>query len=380
MNIFYNIIRRNAILMTALLPFALQSCGGSGTSGGGNTASSQSATTTTQPVAKQHFEIKIINLNPESTGKVGDEYSLDITDDGTVSADSTIIKVDGKKIATLPKGETSFRIATANIRCGRVPVSVQFCLPGGTSEYASQTLMLYSDIVPKKKSYKVLATYPHDVAAYTQGLVYEDGCFYESTGLTRKSSLRKVKIDNGSVLQSVNLEDEYFGEGLAMVGDKLMQLTWTSHKGFVYDKKTFERLSEFNVATEGWGLSALNKDTLILTSGSENLYFLEPNGFSNIKTIQVCDNLGVVQRLNETEIVNGRLLANIYQTDLIAEIDYNTGKVLSYIDLEGILPGNLRSSSTDVLNGIAYDAAGDRLFVTGKNWPKLYLIKIIDAK
>ncbi len=366
--------------MTALLPFALQSCGGSGTSGGGNTASSQSATTTTQPVAKQHFEIKIINLNPESTGKVGDEYSLDITDDGTVSADSTIIKVDGKKIATLPKGETSFRIATANIRCGRVPVSVQFCLPGGTSEYASQTLMLYSDIVPKKKSYKVLATYPHDVAAYTQGLVYEDGCFYESTGLTRKSSLRKVKIDNGSVLQSVNLEDEYFGEGLAMVGDKLMQLTWTSHKGFVYDKKTFERLSEFNVATEGWGLSALNKDTLILTSGSENLYFLEPNGFSNIKTIQVCDNLGVVQRLNETEIVNGRLLANIYQTDLIAEIDYNTGKVLSYIDLEGILPGNLRSSSTDVLNGIAYDAAGDRLFVTGKNWPKLYLIKIIDAK
>lgn len=367
------------IILAALLPLALQSCGGGSTSGGSSTTSSQNATNIQQPAAKQHFELKILNQNPESTGKVGDKYDLTITDDGTVSADSVIIKVDGKKIATLPSGETSFTIPTANLRCGRVPVSLQMCLPDGTSEYASQSLMLYSDIVPKKKSYKVLATYPHDVAAYTQGLVYEDGCFYESTGLTRKSSLRKVKIDNGSVLQSVNLEDEYFGEGLAMIGDKLMQLTWTSHKGFVYDKKTFERLMEFNVATEGWGLSALNNDTLILTSGSENLYFLEPNGFSNIKTIQVCDNLGVVQRLNETEIVKGKLLANIYQTDMIAEIDYHTGKVLSYIDLSGILPDNLRSSNTDVLNGIAYDAAGDRLFVTGKNWPKLYLIKIIDA-
>ena len=365
--------------MAALLPLALQSCGGSGTSGGSTTSQTTTANTQQQPV-KQHFEIKLLNQNPESTGKVGDNYSLSITGDGTVTADSTIIKVDGKTTATLPKGETSFTIATSALRCGRVPVSVQFCLPDGTSEYTSQSLMLYSDIIPKKKSYKVVATYPHDVAAYTQGLVYEDGCLYESTGLQRKSSLRKVRIDNGNIIQSVNLEDEYFGEGLAMIGDRLMQLTWTSHKGFVYDKKTFERLTEFNVATEGWGLSALNNDTLILTSGSENLYFLEPNGFSTVKTIQVSDNLGVVQRLNETEMVNGRLLANIYQTDQIAEIDYNTGTVLSYIDLTGLLPDNLRSSNTDVLNGIAYDAAGDRLFVTGKNWPKMYVIKIIDTK
>ncbi|MBQ1696592.1 MAG: glutaminyl-peptide cyclotransferase [Bacteroidales bacterium] len=378
MNTLYN-IRRNAMWMAALLPLALQSCGGSGTSGGSTTSQTTTANTQQQPV-KQHFEIKLLNQNPESTGKVGDNYSLSITGDGTVTADSTIIKVDGKTTATLPKGETSFTIATSALRCGRVPVSVQFCLPDGTSEYTSQSLMLYSDIIPKKKSYKVVATYPHDVAAYTQGLVYEDGCLYESTGLQRKSSLRKVRIDNGNIIQSVNLEDEYFGEGLAMIGDRLMQLTWTSHKGFVYDKKTFERLTEFNVATEGWGLSALNNDTLILTSGSENLYFLEPNGFSTVKTIQVCDNLGVVQRLNETEMVNGRLLANIYQTDQIAEIDYNTGKVLSYIDLTGLLPDNLRSSNTDVLNGIAYDAAGDRLFVTGKNWPKMYVIKIIDTK
>lgn len=377
MNTFNN-IRRNAIIFAALIPLAFQSCGGSGSNT--NTTTQTPTANTQQQPAKQHFEIKILNKNPESTGKIGDDYNLDITSDGSVVADSTIIKIDGKKVATLPKGETSFNIATSALRCGRVPVSLQFCLPDGTSEYASQTLMLYSDIIPKKKSYKVLATYPHDVEAYTQGLVYEDGCLYESTGLKRKSSLRKVKIDNGSILQSVNLEDEYFGEGLAMIGDRLMQLTWQSHKGFVYDKKTFQRLSEFNVATEGWGLTALNNDTLILTSGSENLYFLEPNGFSTIKTVQVCDNLGVVQYLNETEMVGGRLLANIYQTDQIAEIDYNTGKVLSYIDLTGILPDNLRSTTTDVLNGIAYDVAGDRLFVTGKNWPKIYLIKIIDAK
>lgn len=362
-----------------MLPFALQSCG-SGTPGNSGQSTSQSSHASTQnAVAKQHFAIKILNNNPESIGKIGDDYTLDISSDGTVTADSIIIKVDGKKTAILPSGQNSFVIPTAALRCGRVPVNVQMCLPDGTSEYASQTLMLFSDIVPRKKSYKVLASYPHDIAAYTQGLVYEDGCFYESTGLTRKSSLRKVKIDNGSILQCVNMEDEYFGEGLAMINDRLIQLTWTSHKGFVYDKKTFERLSEFNVATEGWGLTALNQDTLILTSGSENLYFLEPNGFSNIKTLQVCDNLGVVQRLNETEIVNGHLLANIYQTNQIAEIDYNTGKVLSYIDLSNILPENLRTSTTDVLNGIAYDEAGDRLFVTGKNWPKVFLIKIIDA-
>ena len=364
--------------MVALLPLALQSCGGSGTSGGN--ATSQSNTAAQQQPVKQHFEIKILNDNPESTGKVGDNYSLSITSDGTVEADSTIVKVDDQKVATLPKGETTFSIATSALRCGRVPVSVQFCLPYGKSEYASQSLMLFSDIVPKKKSYKVVATYPHDVGAYTQGLVYENGHLYESTGLNGKSTLRKVKIDNGDIIQSVSLESDYFGEGLAMIGDRLMQLTWTSHKGFVYDKNTFQRLSEFGVATEGWGLSAINKDTLILTSGSENLYFLEPNGFSTTKTLQVCDNLGVVQRLNETEIVSGRLLANIYQTDQIAEIDYNTGKVLSYIDLTGLLPDNLRTSSTDVLNGIAYDEAGDRLFVTGKNWPKLYIIKIIDTK
>ena len=365
--------------MAALLPLALQSCGGGGTSGGSTTTQTTTANTQQQP-AKQHFEIKILNQNPESTGKVGDNYSLSVTDDGTVTADSTIIKVDGKTIATLPKGESTFTIATSALRCGRVPVSVQFCLPDGKSEYASQSLMLYSDIVPKKKSYKVVATYPHDVDAYTQGLVYENGYLYESTGLKGKSTLRKVKIDNGDIIHSVNLDHEYFGEGLAMIGDRLMQLTWTSHVGFVYDKNTFQKLSEFSIATEGWGLSAINSDTLVLTSGSENLYFLEPNGMSPMKTIQVCDNLGVVQRLNETEMVKGRLLANIYQTDQIAEIDYNTGKVLSYIDLTGLLPDNLRTTSTDVLNGIAYDEAGDRLFVTGKNWPKLYIIKIIDTK
>lgn len=369
--------RIEKLLLAALMPLALQSCG---TSGGDSASQSQGGTVTQPQPAIQHYSIKLLNQNPESVGKVGDDFGLEISGDGKVEADSVIIKVDGNKVATLPKGGSSYTVSTSSLRCGRVPVSVQFCLPDGQSEYCAQSLMLYSDIVPKRKSYKVIASYPHDVAAYTQGLVYENGSMYESTGLRRKSSLRKVRIDNGDILQSVNLEDEYFGEGLAMIGDRLFQLTWTSHKGFVYDKKTFERLSEFNIATEGWGLSAVSNDTLVLTSGSENLYFLEPNGFSTVKTLQVCDNLGVVKRLNETEMVNGSLLANIYQTDMIAEIDYHTGKVLSYIDLSGLLPDNLHTNDTDVLNGIAYDEAGDKLYVTGKNWPKIYLIKIIDAK
>ena len=359
------------------MPFALQSCG----LGGGESNSSQSVPNSrTQQAPQTHFSMKILNANPESVGRNGDKFNLNISGDGTVEADSVVIKVDGVKTATLPKGESSFLIETAALRCGRIPVNVQIFLPGGECEYCSQSLMLYSDIVPERRTYRIVATYPHDVAAYTQGLVYEDGAFYESTGLHRKSSLRKVTVDKGTILQSVNLEDEYFGEGLAMIGDRLFQLTWQSYKGFVYDKRTFERIREFNIGTEGWGLSALGSDTLILTSGSENLYFIEPEGFSTVKTIQVCDNLATVTRLNETEVVDGRLLANIYQTDMIAEIDYHTGKVLSYIDLTGLLPDNMRTDDTDVLNGIAYDAKGDRLYVTGKNWPKVYQIKILSDK
>ena len=329
-----------------------------------------------QTPQEKNFSLKLSNLDENSIGKVADKFSLDIIQDKGIDFDSAIVSVDGKKFAVLNSGELSLSIDTKNFRCGIVPITVQV-FKGGKTEYLGASIKLHSDIVPQRKTYKVLKSYNHDNQAYTQGLQYEDGVFYESTGLKKKSSLRKIKPETGEVLQSYILEEEYFGEGLTIMDDKLVQLTWQNHKGFVYDKKTFEKIRDFDIATEGWGLTYYN-DTLLLTDGSENVYFLEKNNFSSVKYIQVYDNLGPVKMLNETEMIDGRLYANIYQSDLIAEIDYHSGKVLSYIELTNLLPSTLRESNTDVLNGIAYDEKGKRLFVTGKNWPKLFEIQIID--
>jgi glutamine cyclotransferase len=366
-----------SLLLTAMVPLAFQSCG----SGGGDTSSQKSnSEAPTQQTVVKHFDMHIANTDPESKGKCGDRFNVTFSDDGAVKADSVVLKVDGKVVSVLRSTSDPFVLETASLRCGVVPVSAQVCLQGDQSEYISKSLMLYSDIVPTRKTFKVLAAYPHDVEAYTQGLVFDNGVLYESTGLNRKSTLRKVNIANGDILQSYILDSQYFGEGLAMIDNMLYQLTWQSHVGFVYDKNTFNKIGEFSIGTEGWGLSALNNDTLVLTDGTENLYFMEPKGLSTIGKIQVCDNISVVTELNETELVDGVLMANIYRSNNIAEIDYHTGKVLSYIDFTGLLPDNLRTSSTDVLNGIAYDAAGKKLYVTGKNWPKLYNVKIIETK
>ncbi|MBQ3656902.1 MAG: glutaminyl-peptide cyclotransferase [Bacteroidales bacterium] len=364
-----NFINKILLFSTSALCF---SCGQSGQEN-----KTQNQNIQQQPVVQEkNFSLKLSNLDENSIGKVADKFSLDIIKEKGVDFDSATVNADGKKIAALNSGELSLTIDTKDFRCGIVPLTVQV-FKDGKSEYLSASVKLHSDIVPKRKTFKVVKTFNHDNQAYTQGLQYEDGVFYESTGLKKKSSLRKVKPETGEILQSFILEDEYFGEGLTIMDDKLVQLTWQNHKGFVYDKTSFEKIREFDVATEGWGLTYFN-DTLYLTDGSENIYFLEKNNFSTVKYVQVYDNLGPVKMLNETEMIDGKLYANIYQSDLIAEIDYHTGKVLSYIELTNLLPQNLRTDNTDVLNGIAYDEKGNRLFVTGKNWPKLFQIQIID--
>ena len=330
-----------------------------------------------QPIQEKNFSLKVSNLDENSIGKVADKFSLEILNENNKNIDSVVISVDGKKYAVLKPSELPYIVDTKSFRCGMIPLTLQVFYEGKT-EHLGSSIKLFSEVIPKRKTYKVVASYNHDNQAYTQGLQFEDGFFYESTGLNNKSSLRKVKPETGEILQSYILEGEYFGEGLTIVDNKLIQLTWKNHKGFVYDKKNFEKIQEFDVATEGWGLSYYN-DTLLLTDGSENIYFLEKNNFSTLKFIQVYDNLGPVKMLNETEIINGRLYANIYQSDLIAEIDFHNGKVLSYIELTNILPNNLRTDNTDVLNGIAYDKKGDRIFVTGKNWPKVFQIQLLDV-
>ena len=224
--------------------------------------------------------------------------------------------------------------------------------------------------------YRIVHIYPHDPQAYTQGLLYEDGHLYESTGLNGSSSLRMVDLETGRVLQRASVPEKYFAEGLASWGSTLIQLTWQSHIAFVYDRFSFSLLRTFHYEGEGWGLTQDGR-SLILSDGTATLRFFDPRTFREVRRIAVNDHGAPVTQLNELEYVRGQIYANVWHTDRIARISPSTGRVLGWIDLTGLLPENQRSDPEAVLNGIAYDAAHDRLFVTGKLWPKLFEIKVV---
>ena len=223
----------------------------------------------------------------------------------------------------------------------------------------------------------VLATYPHDTDAFTQGLVYADGYFYESTGLYGKSTLRKVEPATGKVVQELKLADQYFAEGLALYEDQLYQLTWKEHTGFIYDK-AFALLGSFSYPTEGWGLTT-DGNSLILSDGSATLYFLDPQTLQTTRTVQVSQSGQPVEQLNELEYIQGEVYANIWYQDVIVRIDPSSGQVLGQIDLSSLREGENAPDPADVLNGIAYDAKESRLFVTGKNWPYVYEIALVNV-
>ena len=221
--------------------------------------------------------------------------------------------------------------------------------------------------------YKIINTYPHDRAAFTQGLIYQDGCFYESTGLYGHSSLRKVNLKTGIVLKKHSLPSLFFGEGITVFGTKIIQLTWKSKMGFVYNKENFEVLQTFHYPTEGWGITNDGR-RLIMSDGSSTLFFLDPETFKEVDKIDVLDQEGAaVKGINELEYIKGEIFANICPTTRIARISPKTGRVTGWIDLAGIVPFE---KDADVLNGIAYDEKNDRLFVTGKLWPKVFEIII----
>jgi glutaminyl-peptide cyclotransferase len=222
--------------------------------------------------------------------------------------------------------------------------------------------------------YTVVHTYPHDPESYTQGLVYQDGFLYEGTGREGKSVLRKVELTTGKVLQQVNLLNAYFGEGIVLWKDKIIQLTWRSRIGFVYDLATFKQLRTFTYSREGWGITHDGK-RLIMSDGSSTLYFWDPETLKEIGHLDVDDKGSPVPELNELEYIHGEIYANVWQTDRIARISPATGHVLGWIDLRGLGPP-VDPSTGNVLNGIAYDAKRNRLFVTGKLWPKLFEIKV----
>jgi glutaminyl-peptide cyclotransferase len=225
--------------------------------------------------------------------------------------------------------------------------------------------------------YRVVHSYPHDPRAFTQGLVYNDGVLYESTGLNGQSSIRKVRVETGEVLQVRRLEPHYFGEGIALWGGSVVQLTWQSEVGFVYDQATFDRTGTFNYPGEGWGLTQ-DGTHLVMSDGSARLRFLDPKTFREVRRVTVRDGSQPISQLNELEYVRGEIFANVWQTERIVRIDPATGQVKGWIDMHGLLtPAEAQGS--DVLNGIAYDAKGDRLFVTGKLWPRLFHIQLVPA-
>jgi glutamine cyclotransferase len=228
-------------------------------------------------------------------------------------------------------------------------------------------------------TYTVVNTYPHDAGAYTQGLVYRDGFLYESTGLTGRSSLRKVKLETGEVVQRETIDRRYFAEGLAEWKGKLAQLTWQSGIGFLYDRSTLTLTGTFKYAGEGWGLTHDGKQ-LILSDGTETLRFLDPQTFTETGRVAVMDGRLPVRGLNELEYVQGEVFANVWHSDRVARIAPATGLVAGWIEMKGLLPEVYRLDPEAVLNGIAYDAERDRLFVTGKLWPKLFEIKVSRRK
>ncbi len=224
--------------------------------------------------------------------------------------------------------------------------------------------------------YQVVHVYPHDRGAFTEGLEYHDGFLYESTGLNRRSSVRKVKLETGEVVQHIPVADQYFGEGITILGDEIVQLTWQTQVGFVYAKNDFHLLRQFTYKGEGWALTH-NATSVFMDDGTDEIRIWDPKTLAERRRIKVHDGARSINNINELEYVEGELYANIWQTDRIVRISPLTGAVTGWIDMSGLLSPMYRNGSEDVLNGIAYDSVHKRLFVTGKLWPNLFEIKLV---
>jgi glutamine cyclotransferase len=228
---------------------------------------------------------------------------------------------------------------------------------------------------PARYGYEVVASYPHDPEAYTEGLQYVDGVLYEGVGLYGHSGLRRVDLESGVIEKQVNLAEQYFGEGIYVLGDRIYQLTWKSNIGFIYDRESFELVDQFSYPTEGWGLTYDGQD-LIMSDGSSTIFRRDPKTFAEVGRFTVVDGSDPVNLLNELEYIDGSLWANIWLTDQIVMIDPASGQVTGRVDLTGLLPSDV-AENAEVLNGIAFDEANDRIFVTGKLWPLLFEIKLV---
>jgi glutamine cyclotransferase len=321
-----------------------------------------------------------VSPKSEAQFNIGQKVPFKITySDGGKSLVKTEITWDDKIIysSELKQKEIAFDFATDTVQLGPHIIKLGVELNDGTVEKYEQGIMILSNVTPKEYSYKVINKFEHDVNAYTQGLVFENGYMYEGTGLEGKSELRYVDFKRSKVLRTHKLENNIFGEGVAVLKDKVYQLTYTTNRGYVYDKSTFKLLRDFTYPTQGWGLTH-NGSSLILSDGSPTIYFYDPETFAFQRKIVVVDDKSPIGLINELEYINDEIWANVYQTDLILRINPKTGSVNSTINMSGLLTQQEKMQHVDVLNGIAYDAVGKRLYVTGKLWPWLFEIELVD--
>jgi glutamine cyclotransferase len=292
---------------------------------------------------------------------------------------SVTYMLDDKVLGSQANGQP-FTFKTTDLSLGYKLVSA-IVSHQNKKDTATVNIVFRSSLKPALYSYQVLNTYPHDTTSYTQGLEYHDGRFLESTGENGQSTLRWVDLKSGKAIQKIDLDQQYFGEGSTLIGNKVVMLTWQNNLGFVYDATTFKQISTFPYqnSREGWGLTFDGKQ-LLKSDGTNRIWFLNKDTFKEERFIEVYDDKGQVDQLNELEYIDGKLYSNVYQTNKIAIINPNSGVVESYIDATGILPKSDNYTNTDVLNGIAWDKQGKRLFITGKKWDKLFEIKMTPAK
>jgi glutamine cyclotransferase len=305
--------------------------------------------------------------------KAGTAISLDLELEDSEGIDSIVYLLDEQKLAVLKAGET-YTLATDSLKMGNRILTARV-YRGAEVQEATASVLLKPPKVPVKWKYQLEASFPHDTSSYTQGLVYQDGIFYESDGEYGSSTIRKVDPKTGKVLKSVDLPDDYFAEGLSVVGQRVVLLTWQENMGFVLDKSSLEMISDFPYqnSREGWGLCYDGKK-LYKSDGSNMIYFLNRETYLEEGFIEVYDQNGAVEQLNELEFIDGKIFANIYQSRRVVVIDPKSGAVTAEIDLSGL---SVNNANADVLNGIAHDPATGRIWVTGKKWNKLFQIKLL---
>ena len=273
--------------------------------------------------------------------------------------------------------KNNINISTNNLlRYGRYNIKISTLFDDGSVEDKSKNIFLYPDQKPKELEYELIKIITHDPETYTQGLLIDESKYLiESSGQYGKSFIKKVDMESNIIINKLMIDKKLFAEGITVYDDKLYMLTWKSNKGLILDKNTLELIGEFNYSTEGWGLTTID-DNLVMSDGTEKLFFIDPKSFKINNYIEVYDNNGKVENINEMEYINDKIYANIYGKDIIVIINYKTGEVENIINLEGLLNRENYNTNIDVMNGIAYNLENESILVTGKWWPSMFEIKI----